>query len=444
MQTSKIVNEEILPVLDYVTRNYDISQKNLGTLNSGVFVIRPFKDDINQTFLSYVFKSNYFDEFLKKLIAGSTIIHLYQKDFIFFDFPLPNIQEQTAIAAILSDMDAEIEALQTKLSKVKLVKQGAMQELLTGKIRLVNTSSQSRRLSENRIIPVAAHILGGHIVNKLYRSKGWGRTKLQKSMHLVGYCCQLDFGGEYVRNIAGPDDQLLMNHIDSKFRQYRHVRIDVTNDDSGRKHYNYIPTSMITEVEQAFERYPAETQKAINNLLNKIKKMDLARTEIVSTLYAVWNISLPKTVRQSANLTISRYLILFWNRGEKLKEDNDNSSQEAAAEAIENNIRKKIVERQIVNPLYYEKMSAILQRLISDRKNGIIAYKNLLDKYLELLRKIENPGENGDFPLSVRHSAAKRAFYTPFGENEALANELYDAVVRSRQDDLILEETLSK
>jgi type I restriction enzyme S subunit len=201
----------------------------------------------------------------------------------------PTLEEQTAIATILSDMDSEITALEAKRDKYKQVKAGMMQQLLTGQIRLVNTSSQSQNLSENRIIPIAAHIVGGHIVNKLYGSKGWGRTKLQKSMHLVGYCCQLDFGSEYIRNVAGPDDQLLMNHIDSKFRQYRHVRIEVKNDGRGGKHYNYIPTSKITEIEQAFSRYPTEIQEAINNLLNKIKKMDLARAEIVSTLYAVWN-----------------------------------------------------------------------------------------------------------------------------------------------------------
>ena len=48
-----------------------------------------------------------------------------------------NIPEQTRIATILSDMDAEISALETKLAKYKQVKQGMMQELLTGRIRLV-------------------------------------------------------------------------------------------------------------------------------------------------------------------------------------------------------------------------------------------------------------------------------------------------------------------
>jgi type I restriction enzyme, S subunit len=49
----------------------------------------------------------------------------------------PPLPEQTAIAAILSDMDAEIVALEAKLAKARQLKQGMMQELLTGRIRLV-------------------------------------------------------------------------------------------------------------------------------------------------------------------------------------------------------------------------------------------------------------------------------------------------------------------
>ncbi|MBV5272217.1 MAG: restriction endonuclease subunit S, partial [Lamprocystis purpurea] len=52
-------------------------------------------------------------------------------------FLLPSVAEQTAIAAILSDMDTEIAALEDKLAKARNLKQGMMQELLTGRIRLV-------------------------------------------------------------------------------------------------------------------------------------------------------------------------------------------------------------------------------------------------------------------------------------------------------------------
>ncbi|MDO9264997.1 MAG: restriction endonuclease subunit S, partial [Desulfosalsimonadaceae bacterium] len=54
-----------------------------------------------------------------------------------FEFALPPTKpEQTAIATILSDMDAEITSLETKLTKTRQLKQGMMHNLLTGRIRL--------------------------------------------------------------------------------------------------------------------------------------------------------------------------------------------------------------------------------------------------------------------------------------------------------------------
>ena len=53
------------------------------------------------------------------------------------ELPLPSVEEQTAIAAVLSDMDSEIDALETKVAKTRLLKQAMMQELLTGRTRLV-------------------------------------------------------------------------------------------------------------------------------------------------------------------------------------------------------------------------------------------------------------------------------------------------------------------
>jgi type I restriction enzyme S subunit len=50
---------------------------------------------------------------------------------------LPPLPEQTAIAAVLSDMDAELAALEERREKTRQLKQGMMQELLTGRTRLV-------------------------------------------------------------------------------------------------------------------------------------------------------------------------------------------------------------------------------------------------------------------------------------------------------------------
>ena len=107
------------------------------TLNSGIYVIRPKNSNlIEPMFLFYLFSSEYFNDFISVISAGSTITHLYQKDFVNFQFPLPSKTEQTAIAQLLSDIDAEIEALECRLKKTQSLKQGMMQALLTGKIRL--------------------------------------------------------------------------------------------------------------------------------------------------------------------------------------------------------------------------------------------------------------------------------------------------------------------
>ena len=106
------------------------------TLNSGVFVVRPKLDNVYKQYLAFAFKSIYFQDFINRLTAGSTIVHLYQKDIVKFSFPVPPIAEQRAIAEALSDVDGLIAALDKKIAKKRLLKQGAMQQLLTGKTRL--------------------------------------------------------------------------------------------------------------------------------------------------------------------------------------------------------------------------------------------------------------------------------------------------------------------
>ena len=111
--------------------------KRPATLNSGVFLVKPTTGAYTAHFMFYVLESSVFKEFLQQLSAGSTINHLYQKDLVKFDlFVPPTREEQEAIATILFDMDTDIHKLEEKLSKYQKVKQGMMEELLTGKVRL--------------------------------------------------------------------------------------------------------------------------------------------------------------------------------------------------------------------------------------------------------------------------------------------------------------------
>ena len=68
---------------------------------------------------------------------GDAVVHISARALEDIDTRIPSEPEQSAIASVLSDMDAEIAALETKLQKALQIKQGMMQELLTGRIRLV-------------------------------------------------------------------------------------------------------------------------------------------------------------------------------------------------------------------------------------------------------------------------------------------------------------------
>lgn len=83
-------------------------------------------------YMVYVLKFN----MLEKAI-GSTFLEISKKDLAELDIIVPEFTEQKAIAQVLSDMDSEIELLEKKLAKYQQIKQGMMQELLTGRIRLV-------------------------------------------------------------------------------------------------------------------------------------------------------------------------------------------------------------------------------------------------------------------------------------------------------------------
>jgi type I restriction enzyme S subunit len=88
----------------------------------------------------YVYSHFFADSVIRQidaLLTGSNYPAINSRDVRALQIPLPDYTEQSAIAAVLSDMDAEITALETRLAKARDIKQGMMQELLTGRIRLV-------------------------------------------------------------------------------------------------------------------------------------------------------------------------------------------------------------------------------------------------------------------------------------------------------------------
>lgn len=77
-------------------------------------------------------------EKIYKMQTGGAQPHIHPNDLIPIEVSVPKVDEQNAIATVLSDMDTEIEKLESQLTKYQNLKQGMMQVLLTGKIRLLS------------------------------------------------------------------------------------------------------------------------------------------------------------------------------------------------------------------------------------------------------------------------------------------------------------------
>lgn len=78
-----------------------------------------------------------FGAHLRSLAAGTKVLSTNRSHIASAEIALPSVVEQAAIAQVLCDMDAELAALEARRDKTRLLKQGMMQELLTGKTRLV-------------------------------------------------------------------------------------------------------------------------------------------------------------------------------------------------------------------------------------------------------------------------------------------------------------------
>lgn len=106
-------------------------------LNSFCFGFR-FKHNANVDglFFSYLMRSEYGRKEIFALAQGATRYNLPRSKFLELILKFPPLKTQQEIAEILSSMDLEIESLENRLQKARQIKQGMMQDLLTGKVRL--------------------------------------------------------------------------------------------------------------------------------------------------------------------------------------------------------------------------------------------------------------------------------------------------------------------
>ena len=116
-------------IFHYINGKFEVHQR--------VYKISSFSEGVLGKFIFLKMKHEFYEHAMTNSVKA-TVDSLRLPTFQEFEICLPpTLNEQKAIAQILSDMNAEINQLETKKEKYQAIKQGMMQELLTGKTRLI-------------------------------------------------------------------------------------------------------------------------------------------------------------------------------------------------------------------------------------------------------------------------------------------------------------------
>jgi type I restriction enzyme, S subunit len=115
-------------IFHYINGPHEVHQR--------VYRISDFSSNVNAKFV-YFFIRSFFGDHAMRNTVKATVDSLRLPTFLEFSLHLPSLKEQNAIAETLTSLDDELVSLNRQVLKLRMVKQGMMQDLLTGKVRLV-------------------------------------------------------------------------------------------------------------------------------------------------------------------------------------------------------------------------------------------------------------------------------------------------------------------
>ncbi|MBR6848066.1 MAG: restriction endonuclease subunit S [Bacteroidales bacterium] len=218
---------------------------------------------------------------------GITIIHLNTRELRNVEIILPLARkEQLAIANVLRTMDNEIESLEEERDKYIRLKEGMMQKLLTGQIRLVEAETKQKDLPKAKAANVyfKRSVLAAEIADRLCEERTFGHVKMEKLIFLTEHLCHIDIDSHYHRDAAGPYDNRALRSIDSQMKKQKWF--EAKKEDKG---YRYIPMQNRGGHKKYFEKYYADSMPMFEKIIDTFRSSTTEQCEIVATLYSAWD-----------------------------------------------------------------------------------------------------------------------------------------------------------
>ena len=245
------------------------------------------------------------------------------------------------------------------------------------------------------------------------------------TMAYLRYFCAKDSGNAEQLKANEPNRLALYKHVAGLVRAYA----DLANElpEAG---YSAKDIGVLTAEVGHYEKVRNEVKLASGDYID-LKMYEPAMRHLIDTY-----IRAEESEKVSAFDDLSLVQLIVERGADAVKSlpEGIRKSKEAVTEAIENNMRRLIIDEQPINPKYYEKMSELLDALIAQRRAGALDYQKYLEKIVELAKKLKDPTAGGTYPKTM-NTPAKQALYDNLGKNEALALHVDQAVQAASQDD---------
>ena len=259
-----------------------------------------------EKFIYYFSKSRIYWEWIKNSFIQATIQNVSAEKYSNLFVPLSQVSEQKAIANFLDKETTRIDSLMEKIKRsIELLKEyrsALITAVVTGKInvcdlpeeKVVNINQFQKKKKETPPL-FKKTVLGAEIVAQMKDSPHFGRTKFMKTLYLCEAHLGIPLKGEYKREAAGPLDHSIykMEGIMKKNKWFDVVKKEsmfkykALEKSEGYKHY--------------FNKYWKDYSEQLNQLLLLVNRFTTEQSEIVDTIYAVWNDFLMEGKKPSDN-----------------------------------------------------------------------------------------------------------------------------------------------
>lgn len=255
-------------------------------LNSGMVVVRT-PDNINPKFLYLFMRSSSFFEQVRFFGFGSAQPQLTVKLIYDFQLPLATPEKQIEVLEAARGLLFLLELENQNLEQLRLTKTGLMAELLSGRKRVPDFATKAAYQKPKTVQPAFKRaVLAAEVVSQLHQDNTFGAVKHEKVVFLSEHHAELhdDVDRHAYKEAAGPYDPKARRSVDANFK--RQKWFDVVRDG---KRVRYEPLEKQGSHKPYYDRYFSDKADRIQWIIDLMKPLDTRQSEIVATLYAVWN-----------------------------------------------------------------------------------------------------------------------------------------------------------